>query len=135
MLDKCGNKISLKSVETEHPGKQALDRIQLGVIWEGDERKAIQYLGDELASLRQKLGERGKQFVPPTAEEVTAYANKIGYALDGNTFVNYYEARNWMLGKNKMKSWQASVKYWKSLRTQAEAQKHKSESDTIKFCN
>ena len=29
-------------------------------------------------------------------------------------FVNFYEAKGWQIGKNKMKDWKAAVRTWKS---------------------
>lgn len=55
-----------------------------------------------------------KVFSKPTAEEVTAYAKTINFALDGSRFIDYYEANGWKVGRNAMKSWQAAVRTWKS---------------------
>lgn len=57
-----------------------------------------------------------KRFVAPTPEEVTAYAATIDFELDGATFVDFYTARGWMIGKNPMKDWKAAVRTWKSRR-------------------
>ena len=53
-----------------------------------------------------------KRFVPPTAQDVAAYCAEKGYNIDAEYFVLYYEARGWMLGKQKMKSWRAAVATW-----------------------
>lgn len=53
-----------------------------------------------------------KNFIPPTVEEVKAYIAEKGYAIDAEAFVLHYEARGWMLGKTKMKSWKAAVGTW-----------------------
>lgn len=52
-------------------------------------------------------------FNRPKPEEVTAYANELGFTLDGNHFVDHYEARGWLIGKNPMKDWKAAVRTWK----------------------
>lgn len=49
----------------------------------------------------------------PTPEEVTAYARKIGFILDGNAFCDYYESKGWYVGRSPMKVWQAAVRTWK----------------------
>jgi phage replication O-like protein O len=54
-----------------------------------------------------------KKFVKPTPEEVVSYAKSINFTLDGAQFCDHYEARGWMIGKNKMKNWQAAVRTWK----------------------
>lgn len=52
------------------------------------------------------------RFAPPTVEEVTAYCKERGNKVDPQRFVDFYESKGWMIGKNKMKSWQAAVRTW-----------------------
>jgi hypothetical protein len=54
-----------------------------------------------------------ERFVKPTPQEVQAYAQSIGYSLDAQSFCDYYEAKGWMIGKSKMRNWQAAVRTWK----------------------
>ena len=51
-------------------------------------------------------------FKPPTVEEVRAYCRERGNTVDPETFVDFYSAKGWMLGKNKMKDWRAAVRTW-----------------------
>lgn len=55
-----------------------------------------------------------KKFQKPTPDEATEYAAGIGFELDGQHFVDYYEARGWMVGKNKMRDWKAAIRNWKT---------------------
>jgi hypothetical protein len=32
--------------------------------------------------------------------------------VNASVFVDFYESKNWMVGKNKMKDWKASVRTW-----------------------
>ena len=50
--------------------------------------------------------------IPPTLEMVTDYINENGYNVDAEAFMDYYESKGWLVGKNKMKDWQASVRNW-----------------------
>jgi len=52
-------------------------------------------------------------FNRPKADEITAYSKEIGFTLDGNHFIDHYEARGWLIGKNPMKDWKAAVRTWK----------------------
>lgn len=52
------------------------------------------------------------RFVPPTAEEVRQYCIENNYSLDAQRFVDFYECKGWMVGKNKMKNWKAAVRTW-----------------------
>lgn len=53
-----------------------------------------------------------RAFVPPSVEEVRAYCLERGNGIDSQYFVDYYDARGWMIGKNKMKDWRAAVRTW-----------------------
>lgn len=51
-------------------------------------------------------------FVPPSLDEISAYISEKGYSVDAERFFNFYEAKGWMIGKNRMKSWKAAVANW-----------------------
>lgn len=54
-----------------------------------------------------------KRFCPPTLEEVKIYVEEKGYAFfDAERFIDFYTSKGWMVGKNKMKDWQAAVRNW-----------------------
>jgi hypothetical protein len=57
------------------------------------------------------VGKRGT-FVPPTLDEVSAEVALKGYRLDPSRFVNFYEAKGWMVGKNKMVNWRSALANW-----------------------
>ena len=52
-------------------------------------------------------------FIRPTAEQINEYSKEIGFTLDGSQFIDHYEARGWLIGKNPMKDWKAAVRTWK----------------------
>lgn len=54
-----------------------------------------------------------KRFIPPTVDEVRDYciSNDKLY-VDPESFVSFYESKNWMVGKNKMTSWTGAVGGW-----------------------
>jgi uncharacterized protein YdaU (DUF1376 family) len=54
------------------------------------------------------------RFLPPTPEAVTEYSRSIAYPLDGQAWCDSYAAKGWMIGKNRMKDWQATVRNWKT---------------------
>ena len=51
-------------------------------------------------------------FIPPTPENVREYCREKGYDIDAESFVDFYASKGWMVGKNKMKDWKASVRNW-----------------------
>ena len=52
--------------------------------------------------------------IPPSPEAVTEYSRSIGYPLDGQAWCDSYAAKGWMIGKNRMKDWHATVRNWKT---------------------
>lgn len=58
----------------------------------------------------------GKKFVPPTEAEVREYCEQRNNGVDASAFVNFYESKGWMIGKNKMKDWKAAVRTWERNR-------------------
>ena len=63
---------------------------------------------------KEKEGEKEGdiRFTPPTAEQVRAYAHGHGLKINADRFVDFYSSKGWMVGKAKMKDWQAAVRNW-----------------------
>ena len=58
-----------------------------------------------------------QRFEKPSLEAVQARCTEIGLPLnEASKFINYYESKGWMVGKNHMKCWKASLAGWKSRR-------------------
>ena len=54
------------------------------------------------------------RFKPPCIQEISAYIAEKNYNVDAERFWNFYESKDWFVGKNKMKKWKASVANWNS---------------------
>ena len=54
-----------------------------------------------------------KRFDPPTLEQVTDYIREIGANIDPQYFLDYQDARNWVLSNGKKaKDWKAVIRTW-----------------------
>lgn len=54
-----------------------------------------------------------KQFKKPTRPELVEYCTeKRLEKVDVDVFIDHYEANGWMIGKGKMKDWQAAIRNW-----------------------
>lgn len=53
-----------------------------------------------------------KKFIKPTVEEVRNYCLERKNNVDPEKFIDFYEAKDWYIGKNKMKDWKAAVRTW-----------------------
>jgi len=55
---------------------------------------------------------RAMPFNPPSLDEVSEYIKNKGFQVDPQQFLDFYESKGWMVGKNKMKDWRAAVRTW-----------------------
>lgn len=50
------------------------------------------------------------RFVPPTVEQVAEYVRSRGSSVDPQGFIDFYEAKGWMVGRTPMKDWKAACR-------------------------
>lgn len=64
--------------------------------------------------LDNKTDIRGKscRFTPPTLSELEDYCQERKNGIDPQKFLDFYESKGWLIGKNKMKDWKAAVRTW-----------------------
>jgi hypothetical protein len=60
----------------------------------------------------EQVGEKSTRFIPPTLEDIKNYCLERKNYVDADKFFDFYESKGWMVGKNKMKDWRASVRTW-----------------------
>ena len=52
------------------------------------------------------------RFTPPPLSDIESYISEKNFKVDSNNFMDFYASKGWMVGKNKMKDWKASVRTW-----------------------
>jgi len=62
--------------------------------------------------LRGDGKDKNKRFKPPTVAEVAEYCKNRKNNVDPQKFVDFYQSKGWLVGKVKMKDWQAAVRTW-----------------------
>lgn len=76
----------------------------------------------------EKIEKRGA-FSPPSIDEVKEYADEKDFDFfDAERFVDFYTAKDWMIGKNKMKDWRAVVRNWAKSDKKTKSNKKRSKS-------
>lgn len=60
----------------------------------------------------KKESEKSTRFIPPSLSEVQSYVLEKSFSVNASNFIDFYESKGWMVGKNKMKDWKASVRTW-----------------------
>ena len=53
-----------------------------------------------------------KRFTPPTLQEILIYISENKLNVDDQSFIDFYTANGWKVGKNPMKDWKATVRIW-----------------------
>ena len=68
---------------------------------------------DSIYSGRDKSQPTRTHFTPPTLEEVKAYCIERNNNIDAEYFIDFQEARGWVLSNGKkMKDWKATIRTW-----------------------
>ena len=58
------------------------------------------------------INNKGASFKKPTVNDIKEYCLERNNGIDSETFFDFYESKNWLIGKNKMKDWKACVRTW-----------------------
>ncbi len=67
---------------------------------------------EQIQIQKEKEKPKNSRFAPPSISEVQEYCVKRENNIDPETFINFYEAREWMSGKTKIKNWKACIITW-----------------------
>lgn len=67
---------------------------------------------DRLGKDTNNSADKPHGFTPPNIQDVRAYCQERGNKVDPENFWDFYQSKNWMIGKNKMKDWKAAVRTW-----------------------
>lgn len=70
-----------------------------------------------------------KKFIVPTVQQVEEYCKERNNNIDAEYFINYYDAKGWMIGKNKVKDWKACIRTWEQ-RNKKDIDKNKYDAET-----
>jgi len=57
------------------------------------------------------------RFKKPSLDDVKNYCILRNNNIDADAFMDFYESKNWMIGKNKMKCWKAALRNWERRET------------------
>lgn len=53
-----------------------------------------------------------RKFEKPTIEQIQEYCIERNNGINAEAFYDFYESKNWYVGKNKMSDWKACVRTW-----------------------
>ena len=75
-----------------------------------------------------------KSFKKPTIEEIQDYCKERNNSINADAFYDFYESKNWYVGKNKMQNWKAAIRTWEQRDTKT-TKKQKEEEVIKRFLN
>lgn len=61
---------------------------------------------------KKEIHKEKNNFTKPTIEELKEFTKEHNLKIDEERFIDYYEAKGWMIGKSKMKDWKAAARNW-----------------------
>ena len=63
-------------------------------------------------SINKKEKSIKRKFDKPTIEKIQEYCIERNNGINAEAFYDFYESKNWYVGKNKMSDWKACVRTW-----------------------
>jgi len=101
-------------------------------VMEKYEQSITEFYNGKLNSLEGKGKGQGKdkgkafgRFTPPSLEEVTLYCQEISSHINPQSFIDFYTAKGWLIGKTPMKDWRAALRTWDRRQVPTEPPKPK----------
>ena len=107
----------ISSYYTYKEGTKEIDRRYLSIIKggikENDKGGIKENLKDNNTSINTNLTDSNKRrFKKPTIQDISDYCFERKNNIDAETFYDFYQSKDWKVGKNKMKDWKACVRTW-----------------------
>jgi len=108
----------ISSYYTYKGGTKEIDRRYLSIIKggikENDKGGIKENFKDNNTSININLTDSNNKgrFKKPTVSEIAEYCIERKNNIDAETFYDFYESKDWKIGKNKMKDWKACVRTW-----------------------
>ena len=57
---------------------------------------------------------KSRRFTPPSVDDVSQYCTERKNQINPQSFIDFYSAKGWLIGKTPMKDWQAAVRTWEA---------------------
>lgn len=69
-------------------------------------------LEEEIDIEEKEINKEKERFKKPTVEEIAEYCKERNNGIDAQYFWDSYNAKDWMIGKQKMKDWKSAIRTW-----------------------
>lgn len=108
-------------------GKDRLDKVSI--------EKDNNIISDKKNNETDKSKTKRTVFIPPTLDEVEQYCIERNNTVDAQSFIDFYDSKGWMIGKNKMKNWKAAIRTWERGNNSREPKSRCSQDKKIDWDN
>ena len=125
-----GEKQDLEILGVEVQGIE--NRVQLNTNIQNTELQNTENKNSQRKNVKK---ESSKTFTVPTVEEVAEYCNERNNNIDAEAFIDYYTARNWMIGKTKMHDWKAAIRTWERRKKDSSSNQTNEQDSVIERLN
>ena len=113
----------ISSYYTYKGGTKEIDRRYLSIlkggIKENDKGGIKENFKDNNTKVNNNItysNNKGR-FKKPTVNDINDYCKQRNNTIDAETFFDFYESKDWKVGKTKMKCWKACVRTWEKRQT------------------
>lgn len=122
-ISELSKKGFIKITFTYKDGSKEIANRYIQICKEGinkdDKEVLAKMLKSNNTSINNNLTDSNKKalFKKPTIDDVKNYCNLRNNNIDAEAFYDFYESKDWLVGKNKMKDWKACVRTWERRET------------------
>ena len=122
MQERIGSKSDVALRVAKHREKQKMLHCNTDVT-KSNSIKEIELEKD--IEIDKKEINKEKRFTKPTIEEIENYCKERNNSINAVEFYNFYESKNWFIGKNKMKNWKSAIVVWEQREKKDTSKKKK----------
>ena len=107
---------------TYKEGTKEIDRRYISIIKGGIKEKDVEGIKENFKDNNTSINNNitysnNKRFKKPTIEEISIYCKQRNNKIDSETFFDFYESKNWKIGKSSMKCWKSCIRTWEKRQT------------------
>ena len=95
-------------------GKKSAEARKVKMLEQPPNDRSTTVEQSKVKKSKVKESREAKKFTPPSIDQVKEYCKERKNNVDAERFINFYESKGWMVGKNKMKDWKAAVRNWEN---------------------
>ncbi len=102
----------IKRVNIYRPGSKEIETRVITLVNNPCKEKFTDNNNINIHNTNLTDSNKKERFKKPTLIEIDLYCTDRKNNIDHIAFYDFYESKNWFVGKNKMKDWKAAIRTW-----------------------